>query len=308
MRALLEGDAMEIKQLRYFLEAYRLQSFSEAARHCYITPQGLHVSMSRLEEEIGSKLFIKVGNGLVLTPAGEYLLPKARDIVRLCGEITDHFSHEAEKEAIVSVLFTRGTVELIAMPSISDFKKSKPDVEVNLRVEQDYDCMQAVLNGEADMAVCAGPVFSKELSKKHLFTRKNVLVINKQDPLAARDSVSIEDLNGMHLALPREKVSIRNTVLELCREKGFEPNFIENDEPRTAFNCAEIGLQAGIVNEISARKLLRGYQNVSIVPFREHKMDWEIFLIKRNDLQQSKLAKAYENCLLQTAKKVLDLR
>ena len=295
---------MEIKQLRYFLEIWKLKSFSEAAKSCFITPQGIHVSISRLEEELGAKLFAHTNNGLRLTYAGEYLLPRAKDILDLSMETIDHFRHEAEKENSVSVLFVRGTVELLALPSIAEFKKNETNADVTFKVEQDLDCIQAVLAGSADMAVCSGPIHSRDLNKKLLFSRKNVLVINKNDPLAYKEQVSIDDLKRLDLALPRENVQVRNTVLSLCRDHGFEPEFIENDEPRTAFNCAEIGLQAGIVNEVSARKLLRDSQNVTIIPFDTPEMNWDIYLIKRKDAPQSCMARTYEACLLKTAKDV----
>ena len=295
---------MEIKQLKYFLEIYKLQSFTEAAKSCFLTPQGIHVSINRLENELGCRLFVRSGSGIALTEAGEYLLPRAREIVAVSEETAMHFERMTQKETSVSALFVRGTVEYLCLPSISDIKKADPDANVRFRVEQDLDCIQAVLNGEADLAVCAGPVKSKELSKKLLLTRKNVLVINKNHPLAKKQSVTIEDLRDLDLALPREKVSVRPTVLELCRRRGFEPDFIENDEPRTAFNCAEMGLQAGIVNEVSAGKLLRAFPNVCIVPFSEPEMNWNVYLIKKKDSSLTAAAKDLETCLLKKAKEL----
>ena len=295
---------MDTKQLKYFLEIYRLQSFTEAAKSCFITTQGMHVSIKRLEEQLGCRLFVRASDGIKLTEAGEYLLPRAKEIVRLCTETTEHFDRETEKDRSVTVLFVRGTVELLAMPAISEFQSLIPDADVKLRVEQDLLCMQAVAGGEADLAVCSGPVHSKELSKRPLLTRRNFLVINKNDPLAKKETVTIDDLGDLDLALPRENVSIRNTVLALCREHGFEPDFIENDEPRTAFNCAEMGLQAGIVNEISASKLVREYKNTVIIPFTDPGMSWEVFLIKRKDAPHTRAAAALESCLLKKAKEL----
>ena len=295
---------MDTKQLKYFLEVYRLQSFTEAARNCFITTQGMHVSIKRLEEQLGCRLFVRASDGIKLTEAGEYLLPRAKEIVRLCTEATDHFEHEAEKGRSVSVLFVRGTVELLALPTIARFRALAPETDVKLQVEQDLLCMKAVAAGEADLAVCSGPVLSKELSKKLLFTRKNFLIVNKNDPLAEKERVTIDDLKDMDLALPRENVSIRNTVLTLCRERGFEPDYIENDEPRTAFNCAEMGLQAGIVNEISAGKLAREHRNTIMIPFEEPEMNWDIYLVKRKDAAQSRVSKAFESCLLKQAKEI----
>jgi DNA-binding transcriptional LysR family regulator len=295
---------MDTKQLKYFLEIYKLQSFTEAAKSCFITTQGMHVSIKRLEEQLGCRLFVRASDGIKLTEAGEYLLPRAKEIVRLCTETTEHFEHETERGRSVSVLFVRGTVELMAMPAIAEFQKLMPDADVKMRVEQDLSCMQAVAAGEADLAVCSGPVRSKELSKKLLFTRKNFLVINKNDPLAKKTGVTIDDIKDLDLALPRENVSIRNTLLALCRERGFDPDFIENDEPRTAFNCAQMGLQAGIVNEISAGKLVREYGNTAIIPFREPEMNWEVYLVKRKDASHTRAVSMLETCLLKRAKEI----
>ncbi len=292
---------MDIKQLRYFVEAFKLQSFTEAAKNCIITPQGIHVSISRLEEEIGSRLFLRTANGLVPTTAGKYLLPRAEEILRIHNDTMEHFAHEAEKDRSVLAFFVRGTVEMLALPSIADFMEKNPNSEVRFRVDQDINCMQAVLNEDADIAVCSGPIQYSELSAKLLFSKNNVLVINKSHPLAARSTVCIEDLKELDLALPRENVSIRNTVLNLCRKKGFEPKYIENDEPRTAFNCAEIGLQAGIVNEVSARKLLKDAPHVTIIPFKEKEMRWDIYMVKKKDKSQTSVAWNYEACLLNKA-------
>ena len=293
---------MDIKQLQYFLEIYRLQSFSEAAKVCMITPQGIHVSISRLEAEIGAKLFLRTSSGVLLTPAGEYLLPKAQEIVRISADALDHFSHLSGRENTLSLLFVRGTVELLALPSMAEFKTLEPNVDIRFGVEKDLDCINAVISGDADLAVCSGPINAKELSKKLLLTGRNMLVINKSDPLAQKDCVSVNDLKDIHLALPRANVSIRNRVLELCRKRGFVPELSENDEPRTAFNFAEMGLQAGIVNEVSARKLLRDTKNVTIIPFDTPEMNWEVYLIKKKDAAQTAHSRTYESCLFRVAK------
>lgn len=291
---------MDIKQLKHFIQAYKQQSFTEAAKLCYITPQGLHISINRLEAELGCQLFVRKNNTLSLTEAGKYLLPKAYEIVRLSSEVDDFFHNKNDSKETISVLFVRGTVELIAQPSIARFKEIHPEAVISFRVEQDYDCIQAVRSGEVDMAICAGPIHAKQLVKKHLLTKKNVLVINKYHPLAKQDAVSISDLRQLSLSLPITRVSVRNTVMELCGAEGFVPDFIENDEPRSAFICAEMGLHAGIVNEISAQKLLKDTTDVSILPFHDPRMDWNVFLIRRNDRQQAPLVKDYEECLLNT--------
>ena len=130
----------------------------------------------------------------------------------------------------------------------------------------------------------------------HLVFFAEEYLVDKTRTILKSDLFDLSEWSG--------KVSVRTTILELCRRRGFEPDFIENDEPRTAFNCAEMGLQAGIVNEVSAEKLLRSFPNVCIVPFSEPEMNWNVYLIKKKGAALTSVAKALEASLLKKAREI----
>ncbi len=292
---------MDIKQLRYFLEACKSQSFAEAARVCYITPQGISIAISRLEKELGTTLFIRSNGGVTPTEDGYYLIQQASEMLRIAKRCKTHYANEAKNNKNIRLLFIRGTVEMLAMDSIAEFKRRHPTANVIFSVEPDALCVKAIQNEEADLAVCAGPIRNPELSKKLLYSGKNLLVINKNNTMANKNIISIDDLRYLKLSLPIGEVAVTNTVIELCRKKGFEPQYIQNDEPRMAFQCAKLGLQAGIVNEVSAGKL--AIPEVRTIPFDTDAMNWNIYLIRNKRDEQTALSKAFEACLLETARK-----
>ena len=72
---------MDIRQLEYFVQAARLNSFSRAAESLYITQPTISKMIRNLETELGADLFYREGKSIRLTDAGELLLVKAQNIV-----------------------------------------------------------------------------------------------------------------------------------------------------------------------------------------------------------------------------------
>src|SRR6185437_10847526 len=69
---------MEIHQLRYFCAIVETGSFSRAAERCRIAQPSLSQQVLKLEEELGARLFDRLGRSVRLTEAGNAFLPHAR--------------------------------------------------------------------------------------------------------------------------------------------------------------------------------------------------------------------------------------
>lgn len=72
---------MEIKQLRTFLSVADSRSFQQAASDLYVTRQAVSKTIRQLEEDLGLELFTRNHEGVMLTPAGIYLYPRAASLV-----------------------------------------------------------------------------------------------------------------------------------------------------------------------------------------------------------------------------------
>ena len=69
-------------QLEYFLNVAKCGSFTVAAKKLFISQPALSKQVRLLEEELGTLLFIRLPNGVNLTPEGKKLLEQSEDIIR----------------------------------------------------------------------------------------------------------------------------------------------------------------------------------------------------------------------------------
>ena len=72
---------MEIFQLRYFLAVAETGNFTKAGARCFVSQPSLSQQVLNLEEELGQKLFHRLGRKIALTPTGEMLVERARRIL-----------------------------------------------------------------------------------------------------------------------------------------------------------------------------------------------------------------------------------
>ncbi|MDO4816740.1 MAG: LysR family transcriptional regulator [Bacillota bacterium] len=86
---------MELNQLEFFTAVAETGSFTKAANHMYVSHSTASRAVSALEEELGVRLIERGNRVVALTEAGERLLPKAKEILRLADEI------ETEMRAIL---------------------------------------------------------------------------------------------------------------------------------------------------------------------------------------------------------------
>jgi len=70
-------NAMELRHLRYFVTLAEELSFTRAAERMHVTQSTLSHQIKQIEDEIGQRLFDRIGKRVVITDAGEALLPNA---------------------------------------------------------------------------------------------------------------------------------------------------------------------------------------------------------------------------------------
>src|SRR6476661_1649796 len=104
---------MEVHQLRYFCAVSETGSFTRAAEREQVAQPSLSQQIMKLEEELGVRLFDRLGRTVRLTGFGQVFLPRARAIL---GELKAAKDEVAERQSSVS-----GPVSIGVIPTIAPY-------------------------------------------------------------------------------------------------------------------------------------------------------------------------------------------
>lgn len=125
---------MDLKQLNTFLMVAKLKSFTQAAEKTGYAQSTITTQMQLLESELGVKLFERFGRKIILTAAGENLLPYANQMLNLSAEAKNTLdSSNTPKGSIVI-----GAVESLCISRLPDllqeYRKRYPEVKLILKL------------------------------------------------------------------------------------------------------------------------------------------------------------------------------
>jgi DNA-binding transcriptional LysR family regulator len=289
------GENLDIRQLRYFVEICRLKNFTRAAEASYISPQGISLSIQRLEEELGKKLFRRSTKEVGLTEDAEYLLPRAKQVLSVIDDCEAHFKQGEEHEETMRIPFVMGSIEEFTGDVIRQFTDKYIKIEAAERF--DFQCEKEVLDGKSELAVTVGPVDGEVFDQTWLYSTKNVLIMHKDNPLAEKGPISIRDLKDVPLVALNPNMRSFKSLMNACRQEGFEPtisSFV--DSVMLIFYLAEMNEAIGLTTLTLCKRMRR--PDVVPVRFKDPIFDREVYVIKRKAAELTHYAGLLEKMLI----------
>src|SRR5271165_1192056 len=150
---------MELHQLRYFCAIAETGSFSKAALKAHISQPSLSQQIRKLEDELGVKLFDRLGRSVRLTEFGLSFLPRARTVLH---DLEAARTEVAEKISSVSGSLSIGVIPTIApyfLPRIlPKFSREWPQAKLSVVEEITPQLLEKLRAGSIDIAIVALPL------------------------------------------------------------------------------------------------------------------------------------------------------
>ncbi|ACC70794.1 LysR substrate-binding domain-containing protein [Paraburkholderia phymatum] len=148
---------MDLAALTIFRAVVRENGVTRAAAKLNRVQSNVTTRIRQLEEQLGTELFTRDGRRLVLTPAGETLLPYAERLLALADE-----ARHAVKDAQPSGRLRLGTMESVAatrLPGLlAHYHQTWPEVALELEVGTTDKLIDRVREFEVDAAIVARPL------------------------------------------------------------------------------------------------------------------------------------------------------
>jgi LysR family transcriptional regulator, hydrogen peroxide-inducible genes activator len=220
---------MELHQLRYFLAVARSRSFTRAAQHEHVAQPSLSQQIRKLEDELGARLFNRLGRSITLTPFGQRFEQRARRVL--------HEIEGARQEMDEMLGLRRGSVNLGAIPTLApyllpailaEFSRMYPGIAVNMREGLTSSLLAELAAGELDLVLLRLPVRGSEFVAETLIKEGMVLAVPRHHPLLRRRGhpVALADLGDERFLLLKDGHCFRDDVLQICKRCRVNPNVV----------------------------------------------------------------------------------
>jgi LysR family transcriptional regulator, regulator for metE and metH len=214
---------LEIRHLRLLSAVAGEGSVTGAAKQLHVTQSALSHQLRDAEERLETRLFLRVGKRMVLTPAGNHLVTTAN---RLLGELA-----QAEEQVANLNGETAGVIRLSTecytcyhwLPGLlKKFHAKFPKVEVTIDVTSTRSPVEALISGKLDVAILFCTPKNKNVVLTKICEDQMLLVMGPHHSLAKLRYVRPQDLEGQTVVCypPREESTLCQKYL---RPAGVEP-------------------------------------------------------------------------------------
>jgi len=289
-------SSLERIHLSLLREVQRQGSLTAAARSLRLTQSALSHTVRKLEQQLGTPLWVREGRGLKLTAAGNHLTALAQRLLPQFEHAEHLLSQFARGE--------RGTLRIgmechpcyqwlltVVEPFLSRF----PDVDLDVKQKFQFGGIGALFGHEIDMLVTPDPLRRKGLHFEPVFDYEQVLVVGKAHPLASRTHVVPADLEQETLItypVPLERLDIYSQFLLPSGSVPKRHQVIETTDIMLQMVASGRGVAA------LPRWLVSEYQGkMSVVPVRlgRHGVAKQIFLgLRATDVEIGYIASFIE--------------
>lgn len=168
---------MDIYQLKVFLSVYRNRSFSAASKELNLTQPSVSIHVKKLEEELGVKLFDRVGRRTIPTREGALLFSRAEEVVERLKDIkSDLTSSGREVRGIISIGATGIPGSYVVPPLAAEFSRQYPEVFFQVTIADTRTIVQKVAAGELLLGIVDELRGNDGLERLHTFRDELVLV------------------------------------------------------------------------------------------------------------------------------------
>ena len=305
---------MELKEARYIIAIAREKSISKAAETLFISQPSLSKYLKNLEQQLGTRLFDRIGSSYYPTYLGERYIHYAEKIVEYGMEWDiefDDIMHQNHGRLNIAIPIMLGN-SLIG-PALLKFHNLYPHVTVNIMEEVNFVAEHTLTDHTVDLTIYNVHEFPTDLEYQIIGREEMVLVLSADNPLAA----FAEEKEGfrypwINLSLLSKEPFIllypdQNTgglALKLFKDYGMNPNILLHTRNSQMSICLAIeGLGAAFAPESYYQYLRKREQKGSVcLSIGKERIENTLIAAYQRNRYLPKYAKAFLDILVDSYK------
>jgi DNA-binding transcriptional LysR family regulator len=279
---------MEDHKLRVFCAVADTKSFSKASELIHLTQPAVSLQVQAMEEVYETRLFDRSGNSINLTPAGEILYKRAKEILALYAEAQKNISEITGSIKGSLSIGASSTIGNYLLPSIiSAFKKKVPRVNIALLVSNTKTIAEKLNAGEIDIALVEGDVSKQRFAVDTLISDELVVIMSPVHPWAERRNVPATELIKEPFIMREEGSGTRQIIMKCLEDHGIKLDDLKISlvlgSTESIKSAVEEGVGISIVSAWAARQSIK-YGILKAMTFKDLKFhrNFSIISPKRN--------------------------
>lgn len=235
---------MELRQLNTFRTVASTLNFSRAAEVLNYVPSNVTMQIKALEDELGVRLFDRLGKQLVLTTAGNRFLSHVQGVLDKLDEARSAV-HDQDDLSGTLTISANEVLCAYRLPAVFHlFRSRHPGVRLIFRSVSNQQLKQTLFEGTADIVYMLDePIRSTGLEVEPLLEEPFRLFAAPDHPLANRTVLQLEDFHG-EVFLTNEKGCTYRTMFDRSFEKeGIDSiTYLEFQNAEAIKQCAITGI------------------------------------------------------------------
>src|SRR5580704_8858426 len=250
---------MELHQLRYFCAIVDSGSFSRAARQSHVSQPSLSQQIRKLEDELGARLFDRLGRSVRLTEIGQTFLPRARAVLReLEAARGDLAQQENSMRGTIAVGVIPTVAPYLLPPHLTKFSRKFPEAKISIVEEITPILLERLRAASIDLALLALPIRGHEFETFPILTEPLFAALPQKHSLARRRSLALKDLRAEPFLLLRDGHCFRENALAACDRARLHPQIVfESGQFSSLLSMVGAGMGVSIVPEMAIDKKSR---------------------------------------------------
>lgn len=230
---------MDSHDLRVFEAVARAGGMSRAAEELNTVQSNVTARVRALETSLGRPLFERHSRGVILTDAGNRLLPYARRVAWLLADAARAARDDGVPRGPLIIGSLETTAALRLSPLFASFAGAFPEVDLSVRPGTTCELIDAVLERRVEGAFVCGPVAHPSLTEAPMFQEELAILAAPTVP-----SLDAATQGGIaRIVVLRAGCSYRQRLEGLLARRGIAvPRMMEFGTLEAIFGCVAAGL------------------------------------------------------------------
>lgn len=230
------SDPLDSRQLRAFVTLANTGSFTRTGKDLFLTQSAISHAIKALEEDVGCRLFDRVGKSVALTPAGEQLLHHAKGILTEMGHARAALERLGKwGRAHLRLATSEAACEALLPSVLAQHKEQFPQCQVTVASADMSEAVELLHNGHADLVLSLEPGPEAGVEFVPMFNDELMFLVSAQHPWAVARQVA------------RDQIPIQPYIL--YSRASFTSRLVENyfrHEEMTLLTMMEVGSMSAI--------------------------------------------------------------